>query len=202
MVFHMEDYKTKKNFWRIKIGGNVMVYVHLANGFEEIEAVTILDVLRRGGIQASFVSMEKEKLVRGAHGILIEADITFEKADYASCNMIVLPGGMPGTKHLAENEELLTKIKEFYKQGKYLAAVCAAPMVFGAANILNGRNATIYPGMEAYLKGAKVSTNKVVADGNIITSRGPGTSMEFALTIVEILEGQTVSDKLRKDLVI
>lgn len=179
-----------------------MVYVHLADGFEEIEAVTILDVLRRGGIQAFFVSMEKEKLVHGAHGILIEADITFEKADYALCNMIVLPGGIPGTKHLMENEKLLTKIKEFDKQGKYLAAVCAAPMVFGAANILNGRNATIYPGMETYLKGAKASTNKVVTDGNIITSRGPGTSMEFALKIVEILMGQSVSDKLREDLII
>ncbi|MBK5246567.1 MAG: DJ-1/PfpI family protein [Peptostreptococcaceae bacterium] len=179
-----------------------MVYVHLAEGFEEIEAVTILDVLRRGGIQAFFVSMGKEKLVRGTHGILIEADITFETADYASCEMIALPGGMPGTKHLAENEELLTKIKEFYKQGKYLAAVCAAPMVFAEANILNGKNATIYPGMEDYLKGAKLSTNKVVVDGNIITSRGPGTSIEFALTIVETLMGQTVSDKLRKALVI
>lgn len=179
-----------------------MVYVHLADGFEEIEAVTILDVLRRGGIQAFFVSMGKEKFVRGAHGILIEADITFEAADYTSCDMIALPGGMPGTKHLAENEGLLKKIKEFNKQDKYLAAVCAAPMVFGEANILNGKNATIYPGMEAYLKGAKASTDKVVADGNIITSRGPGTSMEFALKIVETLMGPTVADKLRKDLVI
>jgi len=178
------------------------ITVHLAEGFEEIEAVTIVDVLRRGGIQASFVSMEKEKTVRGAHGILIEADITFEMADYALCNMIVLPGGMPGTKHLAENEGLMIKIKEFDKQGKYLAAVCAAPMVFGAANILNGKNATIYPGMEAYLKGAKLSTNKVVVDGNVITSRGPGTAMEFALTIVGTLVGQAVSDKLRKDLII
>lgn len=179
-----------------------MVYIHLANGFEEIEAVTIVDILRRAEVQASFVSVEKEKSVRGTHGILIEADVTFEMADYDLCDMIVLPGGMPGTKNLAGNERLLIKIKEFNKQGKYLAAICAAPMVFAAATILNGKNATIYPGMEAYLEGAKLSTNKVVVDGNIITSRGPGTSMEFALKIVEILKGETVSEKLRKDLVI
>jgi 4-methyl-5(b-hydroxyethyl)-thiazole monophosphate biosynthesis len=179
-----------------------MVYVHLALGFEEIEAVTILDILRRAGIQASFVSMVKGKFVRGSHGILVEADITFEEADYDLCNMIVLPGGMPGTKNLMENEGLIMKIKEFNKQGKYLAAICAAPMVFGAANILKDKNATIYPGMEEYLKDAKISTKKVVVDGKTITSRGPGTAMEFALTIVEILMGQTISNKLRKDLVI
>ena len=179
-----------------------MVYVHLADGFEEIEAVTIVDILRRGGIKAYFVSMEKEKLVRGSHGILVEADSTFETADYSLCEMIALPGGMPGTTNLASNKELLKKIKEFNEQGKYLAAVCAAPMVFGEANILNGKNATIYPGMEAKLKGAKISSDKVVVDGTIITSRGPGTSMEFALTIVEILVGTTVSDKLRKGLIL
>ncbi len=179
-----------------------MVYVHLAEGFEEIEAVTIVDVLRRGEIQTFFVSMEKEKFVRGAHGILIEADMTFETADYDLCDMIVLPGGTLGAKSLAENEELLIKIKEFDKQGKYLAAVCAAPMVFAAANILNGKDATIYPGMESYLEGAKLNTNNVVIDGNIITSKGPGTSMEFALTIVGILMGLSVSDKLRKGLII
>ena len=179
-----------------------MVLLHLAQGFEEIEAVTILDILRRGGVQVMAVSMTGDKTVRGAHDISVEADISFKEADYARCDMIVLPGGMPGTKNLLKDENLMSKIKEFNKQGKYLAAICAAPMVFGAAGILNGKKATIYPGMEEYLKNAKLTTEKVVVDGKIITSRGPGTAIEFALAIVEILEGAQVSEKLRKDLVL
>lgn len=179
-----------------------MVFLHLAQGFEEIEAVTILDVLRRGNIPVMAVSMEKEKIVRGAHGISVEADLFFDEADYAGCRMFVLPGGMPGTKNLLKNEKLMGKIKEFNRQGKYLAAICAAPMVFGEAEILTGKNATIYPGMEAYLTNAKPSADHVVTDGNLITSRGPGTAMEFALAMVEILSGGGVAEKLRKDLVL
>lgn len=179
-----------------------MVFVHLAQGFEEIEAVSILDILRRGGVQVMSVSMTEEKIVRGAHGISLEADILFDEADYKECRMIVLPGGMPGTKNLQKNENLMEIIKEFNIQGKYLAAICAAPMVFGAAGILDGKTATIYPGMEAYLNNARPTVEKVAIDGNIITSRGPGTAMEFALTLVELLAGKQASDKLRKDLVL
>lgn len=179
-----------------------MILVHLAQGFEEIEAVTILDILRRGGIKALSVSMENGKTVEGAHGISIEADVKFDEADYSSCKMIILPGGMPGTKNLMKSEKLMAKIKEFVRLDRYVAAICAAPMVFGTLGLLDGKNATIYPGMEEHLKNAKPSLDNVVVDGRIITSRGPGTAIEFALKIIEILEGKASSDKIRKDLVL
>ena len=178
-----------------------MVYVHLAEGFEEIEAVTIVDVLRRGGIEAASVSVTGSKTIRGAHGISVCADKLFAEADYIECEMIVLPGGMPGTKNLLAHDGLTSKITSFAYDKKYLAAICAAPMVLGELGVLEGKNATIYPGMEKKLAGAKVSTDKVVMDGNIITSRGPGTAIEFALAIVDTLKGKDEAAKLRKALV-
>jgi len=179
-----------------------MVYVHLATGFEEIEAVTILDILRRGHVSAGFVSVSGEKEVAGAHGISVLADIIFEEADYEACEMILLPGGMPGTKNLAAHGELMERIKEFDRQGKLLGAICAAPLVFSQAGILNGRKATIYPGMEAAIGKAKASTDRVVTDGHIITSRGPGTAMDFALAALAALQGKETADRVRKDLVL
>lgn len=179
-----------------------MVYIHLAPGFEEIEAVTILDILRRGNVSAGFVTVGPETRVTGAHGITLMADLTFQEADYETCEMILLPGGMPGTKNLGAHGDLIKKIKEFNQQKKLLGAICAAPMVFGQAGILNGRNATIYPGMEACIDRAKPSTERVVVDGHIITSRGPGTAMDFALAALEALQGKDVVENLRKDLVL
>lgn len=179
-----------------------MVYIHLAQGFEEIEAVAILDIFRRGRVSACFVSVGPEKKVTGAHNITVEADLSFEEADYETCEMIVLPGGMPGTKNLAAHGGLVEKIKEFNRQGKLLGAICAAPMVFSQAGILDGRKATIYPGMEAQISRADHSTDRVVVDGNIITSRGPGTAMDFGLAVLEALQGKDVADQLRKDLVL
>jgi 4-methyl-5(b-hydroxyethyl)-thiazole monophosphate biosynthesis len=179
-----------------------MVYIHLAHGFEEIEAVTILDILRRGNVSAGFVAIGPDKRVMGAHNITVEADLLFEEANYETCEMILLPGGMPGTKNLASHGELVEKIKEFNLKGKLLGAICAAPMVFGQAGILDGRKATIYPGMEASISKAKHSMDRVVRDGNIITSRGPGTAMEFGLVVLEALQGKNVAEELRKDLVL
>lgn len=179
-----------------------MIYVHLADGFEEIEAVTIIDVLRRADLDVRFVSMEKNLLVRGAHDIHIEADVLFDDADYVKCEMIVLPGGMPGTKHLGEHKDLLAKIKEFNNKDKYLAAICAAPMVLAQAGILKDRAATIFQGMEDKLLDAKFKEESVVVDGKIITSRGPGTAFEFVLKLVEVFKDKSAADELRQAMMI
>ena len=177
-----------------------MVYVHLATGFEEIEALTIVDLLRRANIEVQTVSITGEKRVVGTHGVPVEADILYEEADYENCQMIVLPGGLPGAEHLGNHEGLTSHIRCFAENGKYLAAICAAPRVFGAQGVLEGKKATIYPGMEELLKGARPQSDLVVEDGTVITSRGPATAMPFALKLVEILKGKEVSSQLEQDL--
>ena len=186
-----------------------MVYVHLADGFEEIEAITVVDVLRRAGIDVRTVAIHAENetpadaqavLIKGAHDIKIKADLLFKDADYTKCDMIVLPGGMPGAANLGAHRGLTSAIKEFASAGKPLAAICAAPMIFGNLGILAGKKATIYPGMESFLKGAEAVQDRVVVDGNFITSRGPATAMDFALAIVEFLKSGGSADKLAADM--
>lgn len=177
-----------------------MIYVHLANGFEEIEALTIVDLLRRADLQVQTVSITGDKKVMGTHGIPVEADILYQEADYEQCEMIVLPGGLPGADYLGEHEGLTKHIRCFAENDKYLAAICAAPMVFGAQGILEGKKATIYPGMEDRLIGAEPQNEKVVVDGKIITSRGPATAMPFAIKLVELLKGKAAAADLAKGL--
>lgn len=165
------------------------VYVHLATGFEEIEALTVVDVLRRAQIDVESVSVTGDLLVEGAHGIKVQADLLFEDGDYDNLGMIVLPGGIPGTPNLGAHKGLMEKIDQFVKEDRPLAAICAAPMLLGEAGYLQGKRATIYPSMEDYLKGAIVEGNDVERDGNIITSKGPATAFEFALAIIEIIKG-------------
>lgn len=183
-----------------------MVYVFLAEGFEEIEAITPVDVLRRIGIEAQLVStIPGERTVVGAHGIKLTADICFEDADFDKCEMLVLPGGLPGATNLGAHEGLCTKLKEFAAVGeegdKYVAAICAAPMVLGELGILEGKMATIYPGMEESLKGAVPMKNRVVVDGNIITSKGPGTAMEFAVELAGVLKDKFTMATLTFDMI-
>lgn len=173
-----------------------MIYIHLADGFEEVEALTVLDVLRRAQMEARTVSITGNKQVTGAHQITVEADMLFEETDYETCEMIVLPGGMPGAETLGRHQGLTNHIRCFAEHDKYLAAICAAPMVFGALGILKGKNATIYPGMEDQLVGAQYQNEKVVVDGKIITSMGPATAMPFALKLVELLKGKAASDQV------
>ena len=177
-----------------------MIYVHFAEGTEEIEFVTIIDLLRRSSLDAVSVSITGKTKVTGAHGIIIETDTTFEEANYDDCDMIVLPGGMPGTLHMAEHSGLTDMIKSFNEKGRSLAAICAAPMVFAGCGILSGKKAVIYPGMEEYLGEAEVSDKRVQTDGNIITSQGPGTAMEFALEIIRTVKGSAASDEIKKEL--
>ena len=179
-----------------------MVYVHLAYGFEELEALTVVDLLRRVEVPVQLVSVAGEKMVKGAHGIGVEADVLFEEADYNECQMIVLPGGLPGTFGLRDHEGLCAKITEFAEAGKKVSAICAAPLVLGKLGVLEGKKATIYPGMEEHLAGAQPAQGRVVKDENIITSQGPGTAMDFALAIVEEFCGAQVAEDLRKDLIL
>lgn len=174
-----------------------MVYVHLAEGFEEIEALTVVDVLRRADIPVKTVSVTGNKMVKGAHAIIVESDLLFEDADYENCEMIVLPGGLPGTTNLAKHEGLVRNIKAFGAEEKWLAAICAAPSVLGNLSMLEGKKATIYPGLEAKLLGAKPSGDRVVQDGKFITSKGPGTAIDFALKLVEVLKNKQASDAVR-----
>ena len=173
-----------------------MVFVHLATGFEEIEALTIVDVLRRADVDAKTVSVTGNRTVTGRHGIVIEADLLFEDAVYSLCEMIALPGGMPGAANLKDHEGLAAQIRDFAKSGRPLAAICAAPLVLAAHGALNGKSSTIYPGMENYLKGAYPTGKTVTVDGNIITGLGPAAAMEFALTLVEFLKGSEVREKV------
>ena len=171
-----------------------MVYVHLAEGFEEIEAMTIVDLLRRAGIETETVSITGRLPVTGAHGVKVVADILFEDAVYGDCELIVLPGGMPGSTNLDAHEGLREKILAFYNQGKKLAAICAAPLVLGHAGVLAGKKATCYPGVEKELTGAILSEDIVVSDGGVITSRGPATAIVFALAIIEDMKGKEAAD--------
>ena len=177
-----------------------MVYVHLATGFEEVEALTVIDLLRRAEVEVKSVSITGDKRVMGTHGIPVEADILFEEADYDACEMIVLPGGLPGADYLGEHEGLVKQIRSFAENDKYLAAICAAPQVFGAQGVVEGKKATIYPSMESCLVGAEPQDEIVVADGKGITSMGPATAMPFALKLIEVLKGKETSDSVANGL--
>ena len=178
-----------------------MVYVFLAHGFEEIEALTAVDLLRRAEIQVKSVSIMEEKLVYGAHGIGVEADILLKAADFKNCAMLIFPGGMPGTTNLCNHKELIAEVKQFYADGKPVAAICAAPMVLAKAGIFDGHEATIYPGMEEELVGAVPTAGNVVKSGQLITSKGPGTAMDFALALITELKGEEKALEIRADLI-
>lgn len=180
-----------------------MVYVFFADGFEEVEALTSVDLVRRSGEELKMVSIMGRKTVYGAHGINIEADILFEELIEleGTADMLVLPGGMPGTKNLGAHEGLKQLLKKQYEMGGWLAAICAAPSVFAANGFLEGRNATSYPGWlkdddcKAYLE------EEVVVDGKIITSRGVGTAIPFALKLIEILKGDEVAKQIAASII-
>lgn len=166
------------------------ILVHLAEGFEEIEAITPVDVLRRAGFDVKTVSVTGKKQVNGAHQVQFVADLLFEETDYSRADMILLPGGMPGSSNLNSHNGLKAMILEYQKQGKDLAAICAAPMVLGRLGVLKGKKATCYPGFEKELEGAAITGKQAEVDGKVITGRGPGAAMDFALAIVEYYLGK------------
>lgn len=172
------------------------VYVFLADGFEEIEALTVVDMLRRAGVETVTVSVSGKQRTAGAHGIVVEADEIFAEGAYQDGCMAVLPGGMPGTRHLQAHEGLKKVLLSYAKEKKYLAAICAAPSVLGQYGLLQGRHATCFPGFEEQLLGAETMSDAVVMDGNIITSRGMGTAIAFAAALVAALTNEEMAESL------
>lgn len=178
------------------------VNIYLAEGFEEIEAITVVDTLRRAEIDARMISITDREIVTGAHGIIVTADEIFEKADNVGADMIVLPGGMPGTRYLGEHKGLREVILDFAEKNKPIAAICAAPSILGKLGLLGKKKAVCYPGFEETLKGAAVSEEIVAQDGNFITSRGPGTAIYFALSLVELLADKEAAEELREGMIV
>ena len=178
------------------------IAVHLANGFEEIEAVSIIDVLRRADIEVSVVSVTGKLEVIGAHHLKIIADTLFEQVDYDDIYMIVLPGGMPGASNLDAHKGLKEMILKFNGANKQLAAICAAPMVYGNLGILKGKQAVCFPGFENYLKGAEVVSQPIVESGNILTGNGPASAILFALKIVEKTVSKEKADSISRQMLV
>lgn len=164
-----------------------MTYVFLADGFEEIEALSVVDILRRCKLPVSTVSVMGRPLVTGSHGIPVTADCLLDEVSLADADALVLPGGLPGADHLQASKPLAALLKAADAEGKIVAAICAAPKVLGALGLTNGRRATCYPGCEAALTGAVFCTDRVVRDGNLITSRGAGTAADFAFALADAL---------------
>lgn len=175
--------------------------VFLADGFEEIEGLTVVDLLRRAGIETQTVSVTGSREITGSHKIPVRADILFEDADVSAAELYVLPGGMPGTKRLAAHESLGKLLLDAAASGKKVAAICAAPSVLGGLGILKGKRAACYPGFEDQLTGAEVSMEQVVVSGNIITSRGMGTAVPFGLELVAQMKDRAAADELAERIV-
>ena len=173
-----------------------MTYVFLADGFEEIEALSVVDILRRCQIEVQTVSITENKQVTGSHGIPVLADIVLTDADTDQAQALILPGGLPGSDNLQACKPLENALKKAAKEGRIVAAICAAPKVLGVFELLSGKKATCYPGFEKELLGATPVTEKVVQDGNAITSRGAGTAADFAFALADALGGN--SDPVRK----
>ena len=177
------------------------VCVFLADGFEEIEGLTVVDLLRRAEVEVTTVSITGSLTVHGAHGIDVMADKTFEEMSFAGQDMLVLPGGMPGTVNLGAHEGVKEELEKAFAEGKILAAICAAPSVLGKYGYLAGKKATSYPGFEPQLIGAEYVYDPVVADGNVITSRGMGTAIPFSLKLIEQLVDAETAERIGKAII-
>ena len=177
------------------------ICVFFATGFEEIEALTVVDLLRRQKIETDMISVTGDKTVTGSHGIRVVTDRLLSELDFETADMIVLPGGLAGTNNLEACEELMQQVDAFAKAEKPVCAICAAPSILGHRGILKGKRAIAYPGFESHLEGAEIVSAPVVTDGNLITGRGMGCAIDFGLAIVEYLKGKEAGRELAEKIV-
>jgi 4-methyl-5(b-hydroxyethyl)-thiazole monophosphate biosynthesis len=176
-----------------------MIYMFLADGFEEVEALCPLDILRRAGLEVTTVGVGGKDTVRGSHGIVVQADIPDVMFRAAKPDMIILPGGMPGSDNLDKSRIVDAAVRAAYKNGAFLAAICAAPLVLGHRGVLKGKRAVCFPGFEDELVGANIDTeNTVVRDGNVVTAKGMGAAFDFGLELVKCLCNAEVADSIKR----
>ncbi len=175
--------------------------IFLANGFEEVEALTVVDLCRRAEIEVDMISIQEDRIVQGARGIEVTANELFSQIKDFDYDMYVLPGGMPGTKNLEAHEGLKQLLYRVDQEKAYIAAICAAPSILGKMGLLKGKKACCYPGFEEYLEEALISTKAVEVAEHIITSKGVGTAIEFSLKIVECLKSESTSKILAKQII-
>ena len=175
--------------------------IFLADGFEEVEGLTVVDLLRRAGIEVETLSIMGRELVESSHKVTIKADKLAEEADYDSFDILVLPGGMSGTLNLRNSRVVQDNLQKMQREGKWLGAICAAPSVLGEAGLLKGKEAVCYPGFEEKLLDAKVCFDPVKVDGKVITSRGMGTAIDFGLAIIEQLISREKAEEIGKSII-
>ncbi len=174
------------------------VYVFLAEGFEEIEAIAPVDIFRRAKLDVNTVSISNEFVVKGAHGVPVMADLIFDQIKFEGEFLIFLPGGLPGTTNLDAHDGLKNLIEaQYLKKGK-MAAICAAPSILGKMNILRNKEAICYPGFESFLVDSKISENKIVKAGEVYTAKAAGVAVQFALEIVADLEGADIANAIKE----
>ena len=174
-----------------------MVYFFIAEGFEEIEALCPIDLLRRAGVEVKTVGIGKDKIT-GAHGITVTTDMTDAEFSYDSPEMIFLPGGMPGTLNLAASDTVISAIKKAAAENAYIFAICAAPIILGEMGLLKGKEAICYPGFEDKLTGAKISSDNVVKDGKYITAAGMGVALDFGIELIGVLSSAEKAAEIKK----
>lgn len=174
-----------------------MVYVFLADGFEEVEAIEPVDIMRRAGLDVLTVGLS-DAPVTGSHGIEVKADIVIDEVDYDNIEAVVLPGGGLGHERLDASDSVHAVINYAAAHGKYICAICASPSILGRKQLLSGKRATCFPGFEKYLYGAEYVTDKAVVDGKIITARGAGAAAEFGFEIVAALKDREAADEVKR----
>lgn len=178
-----------------------MVYEFLATGFEEVEALAPVDILRRGGVEIKTVSVTGDLIVESAHGVGIKADALFENIDPTDADLLMLPGGLPGATNLNEHEGLRKALVEQNARGGRIAAICAAPLVLGGLGLLEGRKATCYPGFEKYMTGATYTADLCTVDGNITTGRGPAAVLPYSYALLEQFVGAETAKQVRDGMI-
>ncbi len=176
-----------------------MLYMYFADGFEEVEAIATLDVIRRAGIDIYSVGVGS-KYITGSHKITVKCDLDIEEAAFSGLDGVILPGGMPGTTNLYSSEKVMNAVDYCAAENKLICAICAAPLILGRKGLVEGKNAICFPGFENELKGAVISDKFVVTDGNIITAKGMGSAVNFGLAVVAYFKGDEAAAKLKASL--